>query len=58
MLAIFLSFLYDQNSIDNFKGVQMNINQIMFLLLLSIGIIIFFILLADSKQDSKKDCKQ
>ena len=32
----------------------MNINQIMFLLLLSIGIIIFLFLLADSKQDSKK----
>ena len=32
----------------------MNINQIMFLLLLSIGVIIFLILLADSKQDSKK----
>lgn len=29
----------------------MNINQIMFLLLLSIGVIIFLFLLADSKKD-------
>ena len=32
----------------------MNIDQIMFLILLSIGVIIFLFLLADSKQESKK----
>ena len=47
-------YLYSNMSFNRsiFKGVHvMDINQIMFLLLLSIGIIIFLFLLYDSKQN-------